>query len=136
MNRAFKKYFLLLCILLINGFNNGYAHSNPSYVASENSKCGLVENEPTKLFTNSIELGFSKPLIAEAGDIEDEEEESEEVLLPANKNLIYGKAITVGYFAQMLEHFSNEIENESPYFKPNTFNASCKRHIRFQVFRI
>jgi len=145
MNRAFKKYLFLLCILCVSGYGNVYAHSfpninghflNSNLAASDSSTCEVEEELPTIVFEDTSKFEIQKPLVAEFADMEEEEEECDEVLFSPNKNLVYGDFSIAIYATLRSEHFSSEIKNYSAYFKPYTFSAPYKRYIRFQVFRI
>jgi len=145
MNRAFKKYLFLLCILIVNGFNSVYADTLPkldpyipisNFTASGNSDCEMAEGLPIKVFGNTNLFEVQQPIIAEVADVEEEEEESDKVLFSLSQNKIYGGLLTAVFYAQMSGHFLSGIENSSIYFKPHAFASPCKRHIKFQVFRI
>ena len=145
MNRALKKYILLLCILLINGFNTIYAHSNlevdPFFsilnlAASESSPCEVEEELAPIVFADTSVFEVQKPLVAEVADIEEEEEESDEIVFSSGTDLNYSGLATGILHAQMLETLSSDLENDSAYLNAHAFSTPYKRYIRFQVFRI
>lgn len=147
MYRALKKYLLLLCILLANGFNTIYAHSylevDPypylsvlNVAASESSPCG-VEQELAPIVSEHIfAFEFHKPYVAEVVDTEEEEEEKDEIVLSSETNLNYGGAATAIFYAHMLGHLSSDLDKDPTYINHNPFTTPYKRYIRFQVFRI
>tara|TARA_R110002050_G_scaffold75052_6_gene160946 strand:- start:1773 stop:2210 length:438 start_codon:yes stop_codon:yes gene_type:complete len=145
MNRALKKYILLLCILLINGFNTIYAHSNLevdryfsilNLAASESSTCEVGEELAPIVFADTSVFEIQKPLVAEVADIEEEEEENDEIVFSPETNLINGDLATAIFYAKILEHLSSDLEKDPAYINTHAFTTPDKRYIRFQVFRI
>ncbi|MEZ4969584.1 MAG: hypothetical protein R2814_07985 [Flavobacteriaceae bacterium] len=145
MYRALKKYILLLCILLINGFNTIYAHSNfevDGYFSvinagiSESSHCGEEPELAPIIFEHTFAFEFQKLHVAEVTDTEEEEEESDEITLSSETNLIYGVSATAIFYAQMLEHLSSYLGKDRTYIDCLPYTTPCKRYIWFQVFRI
>ncbi|GBF21679.1 hypothetical protein C21_03865 [Arenibacter sp. NBRC 103722] len=145
MNRALQKYILLPCILLINGFNTIYAHTNfevdryfsiLNLAASESFPCEFEEELAPVVFADTSVLEVQKLLVAEVADFEEEEEESDEIVLSPETNLIYGGLATAIFYAQIWEYLSSNLENDLAYIDTHAFTTPYKRYIRFQVFRI
>ena len=145
MYRALKKYILLLCILLVNGFSTIYAHSNLevdrcfsilNVAASESSPCGMEQELAPIIFEHTFAFEFQRPYMAEVTDTEEEEEESDEIALSSETHLNYGGAATAIFYAQMLGHLSSDLEKDPTYINHHPFTTPYKRYIRFQVFRI
>jgi len=146
MNKVLKQYLCLLGILVFYGYGNTYAYSfpdsetffsNSTSAVSKNLSCKFVEDLPAHFFADATQFEIQKQFHAEVADVEEEEEEeSDETPFTSHKNYVYGSFTAAVFYALSLQHFSGKIDNDSYYFKPNTFNAPCKRHIRFQVFII
>ena len=145
MNRVLQKYILLPCILLINGFNTIYAHTNfevdryfsiLNLAVSESFPCEFEEEMAPVVFADTSVLEVQKLLVAEVADFEEEEEESDEIVLSPETNLIYGGLTTAIFYALILEYLSSNLENDLAYIDTHAFTTPYKRYIRFQVFRI
>ncbi|MCM4163673.1 MULTISPECIES: hypothetical protein [unclassified Arenibacter] len=145
MYRALKKNILLLCILLVTGFNTIYAHSYLkvdryfsilNVAASESSPCGVEQELAPIIFEHTSVLEIQKPYLAEVTDTEEEEEESDEISLSSETHLNYGGSATAIFYAQMLGHLSSDLEKDPTYSNHHPFTTPYKRYIRFQVFRI
>lgn len=143
MKWAFKKYLVLLYILLWSGYTNLHANSSPDsdysfsiqkFETNEYSNCDYFEELIETVIRDAHPLKAPKEWFAEAAD--KEEEESDEEFSSSIAKVKNGGVATAVFYALISGHFSGASEQNSPYFIPHSDVTPFKRYIRFQIFRI
>tara|TARA_R110002049_G_scaffold28018_4_gene96605 strand:+ start:3783 stop:4217 length:435 start_codon:yes stop_codon:yes gene_type:complete len=144
MKWAFKKYLVLLYILLWSGFTNlhanystdsEYSFSIQKIETNKYSNCDYFE-ELIAFNIDDDNHPFEAPKECFAEVTDKEEEESDEELSSSITKVKNGGCKTAVFYAFISGHFSGVSEQNLSYFKPNSYTTSFKRHIRFQIFRI
>ena len=139
MKRFRFGYFLSVCIFLLSGFNQLYAHSlqvSINYPVSQ-----LIENtESRSLELTQKSLSFTnKSIISDRQEFEtdlEEEDETEREQLCLKKILVSSNLFTAVFYAQPSNCFSHSVKAKQSYCSGGLSIASVKPYVKFQIFRI
>jgi len=133
MKKAFAKYWIPLCILLLGGFINLYPDSQQTSVADDACYFQNVENQHSSTTFNALQLGIEKRHCTEI-DLEEQEEREEEAT-SHSLSLEQGSCLTANLFAASWGQLFLE-SNTNKELSVAKSASSIRKHVRFQVFRI
>ncbi|WP_147678876.1 hypothetical protein [Algibacter pacificus] len=142
MNNAFKKYLLLLNILLLSGLANLYANSIIDYTPFTQEKnnfegsISLQTQTDYRVLDLSSENNRGKKTYKEFIDSETFEENNEDKLDIDFKSLSYGSHLATIFYAQLLDSLNCELQETKQRYIFNYSKISLRLHAKFQVFII
>jgi hypothetical protein len=138
MKKFISSYFLPLCIFLLSGFTNLYAHSYMD--TAHGTVVKMVKNHsPLRVETNQIRLTFSAQPVAperEEIDTELEEDESENESVNCKKSIEGSKSLPTTFYAQAGDCFFVNKTQSLRFFSTIACDFLNKRYLIFQTFRI
>jgi len=140
MIRAFLKYLLSLCILLLSVYSHLYAQTYQGFTSysllkklkgSEHASIGAVQNDQAFSFKYASPVP-EKSFKVEATDIEEEDYK----FISFKKYLESNSYFTAAFYALALAFFFRYIKTSLLFCKHFSYTLSQRRYLLFQVFRI